>query len=101
QCWLAVGSVECPGLDEGASTNRFLIRSFLTVFFFFKQKTAYDIVSDWSSDVCSSDLVPPGPGLGVDLVCATAHEHGLAVSQLPQIGRASCRERVEIAVGGV
>src|SRR5213082_2699868 len=28
-------------------------------FFFFKQKTAYEIVSgDWSSDVCSSDLVP-------------------------------------------
>src|SRR5213082_1087475 len=28
------------------------------VFFFFKQKTAYEIVSgDWSSDVCSSDLV--------------------------------------------
>src|SRR5919109_2775740 len=27
------------------------------LFFFFKQKTAYDIVSrDWSSDVCSSDL---------------------------------------------
>ena len=27
------------------------------VFFFFKQKTAYEIVSrDWSSDVCSSDL---------------------------------------------
>src|SRR3546814_13396642 len=26
-------------------------------FFFFKQKTAYDIrISDWSSDVCSSDL---------------------------------------------
>ena len=26
-------------------------------FFFFKQKTAYEIVSrDWSSDVCSSDL---------------------------------------------
>ena len=25
--------------------------------FFFKQKTAYEIVSrDWSSDVCSSDL---------------------------------------------
>ena len=28
------------------------------VFFFFKQKTAYEIhASDWSSDVCSSDLV--------------------------------------------
>ena len=28
-------------------------------FFFFKQKTAYEIgTGDWSSDVCSSDLVP-------------------------------------------
>src|SRR3546814_6064778 len=28
--------------------------------FFFKQKTAYEIrISDWSSDVCSSDLVDP------------------------------------------
>src|SRR3546814_4980267 len=28
------------------------------VFFFFKQKTAYDMrISDWSSDVCSSDLL--------------------------------------------
>src|SRR3546814_10914082 len=28
------------------------------VFFFFKQKTAYDVrISDWSSDVCSSDLI--------------------------------------------
>src|SRR3546814_16369718 len=27
-------------------------------FFFFKQKTAYDMrISDWSSDVCSSDLL--------------------------------------------
>src|SRR3546814_19934898 len=31
--------------------------SFLFFFFFFKQKTAYVIlISDWSSDVCSSDL---------------------------------------------
>src|SRR3546814_5399206 len=28
------------------------------MFFFFKQKTAYGLrISDWSSDVCSSDLV--------------------------------------------
>src|SRR3546814_2136001 len=28
-------------------------------FFFFKQKTAYEMrISDWSSDVCSSDLYP-------------------------------------------
>src|SRR3546814_14815314 len=27
--------------------------------FFFKQKTAYEVrISDWSSDVCSSDLAP-------------------------------------------
>src|SRR3546814_10105711 len=29
----------------------------LNLFFFFKQKTAYEMrISDWSSDVCSSDL---------------------------------------------
>src|SRR3546814_2439053 len=29
------------------------------IFFFFKQKTAYEMrISDWSSDVCSSDLLP-------------------------------------------
>src|SRR3546814_996819 len=32
-------------------------------FFFFKQKTAYEMrISDWSSDVCSSDLPQPTPG---------------------------------------
>src|SRR3546814_12008733 len=31
--------------------------SLLCFFFFFKQKTAYEMrISDWSSDVCSSDL---------------------------------------------
>src|SRR3546814_6993720 len=30
---------------------------FVVMFFFFKQKTAYEMrISDWSSDVCSSDL---------------------------------------------
>ena len=33
---------------------------FLFFVFFFKQKTAYEIVDcDWSSDVCSSDLISP------------------------------------------
>src|SRR3546814_19480042 len=33
----------------------------LSLFFFFKQKTAYELrISDWSSDVCSSDLTAPG-----------------------------------------
>src|SRR3546814_5450502 len=30
----------------------------MCVFFFFNQKTAYELrISDWSSDVCSSDLI--------------------------------------------
>src|SRR3546814_9416389 len=36
--------------------NIFIVCCF---FFFFKQKTAYEMrISDWSSDVCSSDLYP-------------------------------------------
>src|SRR3546814_8082096 len=32
----------------------------MVLFFFFKQKTAYEMrISDWSSDVCSSDLREP------------------------------------------
>src|SRR5213080_3777423 len=43
------------------------VEDFLVVFFFFKQKTAYEIpLCDWSSDVCSSDLFPaPPPSTGV------------------------------------
>src|SRR3546814_9429096 len=34
------------------------VRLCLVFFFFFKQKTAYEMrISDWSSDVCSSDLM--------------------------------------------
>src|SRR6187431_1147667 len=44
-------------------------RSFLFSFFFFKQKTAYEItVRDWSSDVCSSDL-EDGCSRCADAVC--------------------------------
>src|SRR3546814_2161836 len=36
-----------------------------SLFFFFKQKTAYEMrISDWSSDVCSSDLSRPFWGGG-------------------------------------
>src|SRR3546814_5461261 len=38
---------------------RLLLWIAFLVFFFFKQKTAYEMrISDWSSDVCSSDLEP-------------------------------------------
>src|SRR3546814_2942770 len=37
---------------------RFICVIFVFCFFFFKQKTAYEMrISDWSSDVCSSDLL--------------------------------------------
>src|SRR3546814_5873199 len=43
-------------------------------FFFFKQKTAYEMrISDWSSDVCSSDLDPAI----VDEQSPLAHQHRL------------------------
>src|SRR3546814_10272821 len=59
----------------------------LFVFFVFKQKTAYEMrISDWSSDVCSSDLLarvgrwylaPLVPGLATFLA-GTAVASGLA-----------------------
>src|SRR3546814_1046736 len=44
------------------------------MFFFFKQKTAYEMrISDWSSDVCSSDLeVGPPPQSDPPLVPESA-----------------------------
>src|SRR3546814_10863997 len=46
-----------------------------TFFFFFKQKTAYDMrISDWSSDVCSSDLFAftPVRATGLNPFCFAA-----------------------------
>jgi len=40
-------------------------------FFFFKQKTAYEMVlRDWSSDVCSSDLALSRAGATRDLAAS-------------------------------
>src|SRR3546814_17429610 len=59
------------------------------IFFFFKQKTAYELrISDWSSDVCSSDLVGTGrnsrkayfPHIVVDFDLKTAMRAGLVKS---------------------
>src|SRR3546814_13957478 len=92
------------------------------MFFFFKQKTAYEMrISDWSSDVCSSDLeVCRTPARAVQGRSAPARQgtgaprHLRRSPPLPrprprdphprrsvegalrhiEIGRASCRERV-------
>src|SRR3546814_9791632 len=40
------------------------------LFFFCKQKTAYEVrISDWSSDVCSSDLLLQGKGVSACATC--------------------------------
>src|SRR3546814_15420391 len=54
------------------------------MFFFFKQKTAYEMrISDWSSDVCSSDL----PGLDLDRVAflRRALDHAPAAALRTQV----------------
>src|SRR3546814_19247037 len=56
----------------------------LVFFFFLKQKTAYEVrISDWSSDVCSSDLALGAGASHVYLIeepMAAAIGAGLAVS---------------------
>src|SRR3546814_3851841 len=83
------------------------------VFLFFKQKTEYEVrISDWSSDVCSSDLLRADVALlGQLLALCRERIRNLAVPTevdlvrvvgqwrlvrptIDQIGRASCRERV-------
>src|SRR3546814_8219835 len=53
--------------------------SVILFFFFFKQKTAYELrISDWSSDVCSSDLgAQLGKGVGGPLLVAV-HQQEVA-----------------------
>src|SRR3546814_4778242 len=93
-------------------------------FFFFNQKTAYEMrISDWSSDVCSSDLAVGGQADPLDVALADdlarlqplpQHRHlgqrqgaagdrqaGLRLAGgrrdgqgQEEIGRAACRERV-------
>src|SRR3546814_14274348 len=55
--------------------------------FFFKQKTAYEMrISDWSSDVCSSDLITDRPTnrrsrlLGIEIPIA---DHCCAFERIP------------------
>src|SRR3546814_9250255 len=58
------------------------------VFFFFKQKTAYEMrISDWSSDVCSSDLE------ALDRCVA------IAVALMRHIATSGCLARAAVAEG--
>src|SRR3546814_12396478 len=87
----------------------------MNVCFFFKQKTAYEMrISDWSSDVCSSDLARAtaiqvnaedlSDPVKMQQFAAAQGQLGGTLSRLlatveaypevKKIGRASCRERV-------
>src|SRR5437764_15343340 len=90
-----------------------------SLFFFSSRRRHTRYIGDWSSDVCSSDLPPrvrllPRHG-GIDPSPRTASgrrtlslrelrrdvplSRSLSLRRLAQIGRASCRERVELSVG--
>src|SRR3546814_2988685 len=58
----------------------------LCLFFFFKPKTAYEMrISDWSSDVCSSDLIHIGDrDVGLDLVARHALRRRCVVDRIDQ-----------------
>src|SRR3546814_13245087 len=54
------------------------------MFFFFKQKTAYEMrISDWSSDVCSSDL--PAPGIRAGALAGDGHVVALVAFSLQAV----------------
>src|SRR3546814_7903795 len=95
----------------------FVVAICCVFFFFFKQKTAYEMrISDWSSDVCSSDLTAHAvndAAVLTELTVRWVRESGLPAIVVPEmsyavelardwfgdlpddeIGRASCRERV-------
>src|SRR5205814_6194547 len=86
------------------------------LFFFSSRRRHTRCLSDWSSDVCSSDLSPhvhfifatASPVANLDPRFQLSHHHRRAQGAGPriflgerffssQIGRASCRERVEIS----
>src|SRR3546814_2538549 len=66
----------------------------LFCFFFFKQKTAYEMrISDWSSDVCSSDLLTDGQARarqGVARGRHRTHTHVLGVYAGMAVGHQTC-----------
>src|SRR3546814_6865012 len=61
-------------------------------FFFFKQKTAYEMrISDWSSDVCSSDLTAMSK--------ASAHRVLLTLADADFLARHAKRKTYSLGMG--
>src|SRR3546814_2233198 len=106
-CFTLLPSLVEPTVSVSVEVERYRHNTVDCVFLFFKQKTAYEMrISDWSSDVCSSDL---GDGAGLQqrlelpalrppvvvrqVGCERADERALLALRA-EIGRASCRESV-------
>src|SRR3546814_20604277 len=77
---------------------------FVYFFFFFKQKTAYEMrISDWSSDVCSSDLsergrrMSPRPDVG-DRLREVGRRFYVACSAFRAVTRGKSRWRYSVGV---
>src|SRR3546814_7538130 len=69
-------------------------------FFFFKQKTAYELrISDWSSDVCSSDLDGDGGTIDIALAKVSTAETGWRMVGDPK-GKPSVSHWEKLAVVG-
>src|SRR3546814_6937951 len=64
-------------------------------FFFFKQKTAYEMrISDWSSDVCSSDL-PIGTRVPIELI-----RNGKRMTVTAVVGERPSEQKLAESLGG-
>src|SRR3546814_3910454 len=72
--------------------------------FFFKQKTAYEMrISDWSSDVCSSDLGLLELGHADHALALAGGQQGGLVDQVREVGageaRGAARDHPRLDVG--
>src|SRR3546814_7905985 len=76
----------------------------ITIFFFFKQKTAYEMrISDWSSDVCSSDLLQvEGRARRIVVEVAGDQRRVIDIKDALELVAGSARDRrVDLFDGGV
>src|SRR3546814_10517428 len=68
------------------------------MFLFCKQKTAYEIrISDWSSDVCSSNLAERKGLVDVDAV-DRRHDRHIIAGQAVEIGVAVCAAQIGLGI---